>query len=43
MCGPEGNSYFCYLLSPDGSLNFVSGNIRTLRKTKLSVSLGTIH
>ena len=30
-------------LSPDVSLDFVSGNIRTLRKTELTVSLGTIH
>ena len=29
--------------SPDVSLDFVSGNIRTLGKTKLPVSLGTIH
>ena len=27
----------------DVSLDFVSGNIRTLGKTKLTVSLGTVH
>ena len=29
--------------SPDVSLDFVVRNIRTLGKTKLTVSLGTIH
>ena len=28
---------------PDVSLDFVSGNISTLGKTKLTVSLGTVH
>ena len=32
-----------FSLSPDVSLDFVLGNISTLGKTKLSVSLGTIH
>ena len=30
-------------LSPDVFLNFVSVNISTLGKTKLTVSLGTVH
>ena len=34
---------FCFPESPDVSLDFVSGNITTLGKTKLTVSLGTIH
>ena len=29
MYGPEGNSKFCFPESPDVSLDFVSGNIRT--------------
>ena len=40
---PRETSYFCFPSSPDVSLDFVSGNIRTLGKTKLTVSLGTIH
>ena len=36
MYGPEGNSLFCFPESPDVSLDFVSGNIRTLGKTKLT-------
>ena len=31
---------FCFPWSPDVSLDFVSGNIRTLGKTKLTVPLG---
>ena len=33
----EENSYFCFPLSPDVSLDFVSGNIRTLGIIKLPV------
>ena len=40
---PRETSQFCVPLSPDVSLDFVSGNIRTPGKTKLTVSLGTIH
>ena len=43
MYGPSGNSLVLFPSSPDVSLDFVSGNIGTLRKTKLIVSLGTIH
>ena len=41
--GPQETSWFCFPSSPDVSLDFVSGNIRTREKTKLTVSLGTIH
>ena len=40
---PQETSQFCFPSSPDVSLDFVSGNIRTLLKTKLNVSLGTLH
>ena len=40
---PRETSLFCFPSSPDFSLDLVSGNIRTLGKTKLTVSLGTIH
>ena len=43
MYGPWGNSWFCFPSSPDVFLDFSLGNIRTLEKTKLTVSLGTIH
>ena len=37
MCGPEGNSQFCFPEStPDVSRDEVEGNIRTLGKTKLT-------
>ena len=36
-------SLFCFLSSPYVSLDFVSGSIRTLGKTKLTVSLGIWH
>ena len=36
MSDPEGNSQFCFPKSPDVSLDFVSGNIRTRGKTKLT-------
>ena len=36
-------SFVSFPSSPDVSLDLVSGNIRTLGKTKLIVSLGTIH
>ena len=38
---PQETSYFCFPSSLDVSLD--SGNIRTLGKTKLTVSLGTIN
>ena len=38
MSDPEGNSQFCFLESSDVSLDFVSGNIRTRGKTKLTGS-----
>ena len=34
---------FCFPSSPDVSLDVVSGNIKDLGKTKLTVSLGTIY
>ena len=34
MSDPEGNSLFCFPESPEVSLDFVSGNIRTRRTTK---------
>ena len=40
---PRETSKLCFPYSPDISLLFVLGNIRTLGKTKLNVSLGTIH
>ena len=36
MSDPEGNSYFCFPESPDVSLDFVLGNIRTRGKTNLT-------
>ena len=39
MCGPLGNKLVLFSSSPNVSLDFVAGNIRTLRKTKLTVSL----
>ena len=41
MHGPSGNQLVFFPSSPDVSLDFVSGNIKTLGKTKLTVSLGT--
>ena len=43
MCAPEGNSEFCFPESLNVSLDFVSGNNETLRKTKLTISLGSTH
>ena len=43
MCGPLGNSEFCFPSSLNVSLDFVSGNIETLKKTKLTISLGSTH
>ena len=43
MCAPSGNSEFCFSLSVNVSLDFVSGNIETLTKTKLIISLGSTH
>ena len=40
---PRETSQFCFPSSPDVSLDFVSGNTRTLGKTELTVYLGTIH
>ena len=34
MCGPEGNSKFCFPQSPDVSGKEVKGNIMTQGKTK---------
>ena len=34
---PQENSKFCFPLSPDVSLDFMLGNIRTQGKTKLTV------
>ena len=36
MCGPEGNSYFCFPDNPDFSRDEVEANIRTQGKTKLA-------
>ena len=41
MSGPSGNQLVCFPSSPDVSLGFVSGDIRTLGKTKLTVSSGS--
>ena len=43
MCTPSGNSEFCFPSSLNVSLDFVSGNIETLRKTKLTISLWSTH
>ena len=43
MYTPEGNSEFCFPSSLNVSLDFVSGNIETLRKTKLTISRGSTH
>ena len=40
---PQETSSFCFPSSPDVSLDFFSGNIGTLGKTKLTVSLRTIQ
>ena len=40
MLDPSGNQVVLFPSSPNVSLNFVSGNIRTLEKTRLAVSLG---
>ena len=40
---PVESGKFCFCSSPDVSLDFISGNIGTLGKTKRTVSLGTIH
>jgi len=40
---PVESGKFCFRLSPDVSLDFISGNIGTLGKTKRTVSLGTVH
>ena len=36
MYGPEGNSWFCFLESPNVSREEVEGNIRTPGKPKLT-------
>ena len=40
---PLETSYFCFPSSSDVSLDFLSGNIGNPGKTKLTVSLGTMH
>ena len=43
MSAPEGNSEFCFPSTLNVSLDFVSGNIESLGKTKLTISLGSRH
>ena len=43
MCAPSGNSEFCFLESLNVSRDEVEGNIDTLGKTKLTISLGSKH
>ena len=43
MCTPSGNSEFCFPSNINVSLDFISGNIETLGKTKLTISLGNTH
>ena len=43
MYGISGNQLVLFPSSPDVSPDEVEGNIRTLGKTKLTVSLGTVH
>ena len=43
MTGPLGDSEFCFPKNLNVSLDFVSGNIEILGKTKFTVSLGTSH
>ena len=43
MCAPSGNSEFCFPESLNVSRDEVEGNIDTLGKTKLTISLGSKH
>ena len=41
ISAPSGNSEFCFPSTLNVSLDFVSGNIESLGKTKLTISLGS--
>ena len=43
MYAPSGNSEFCFPSNLNVSLDFVSGNIEILGKTKFTISLESIH